>query len=152
MKERIGRRCYLYHYQSGDYHKIKLDFIRYIVPYHPSWKITSVLKSMIEEEQRNAREITEKHLIGIVLHDMSEASIGEVQDLIRKKDDIEFLEAERNCIQIKTNLRHLEELAECESVRSIVQPPQPTLINTQVRNATGIDRMNTQCEHSSPNL
>ena len=132
MKERIGRRCYLCQYQSGDYHKIKLDFIRNIVPYHPSWKITSVLKSMIEEEQRNASEVTEKHLIGIVLHVNSEASSSEVQDLIRKKDDIELLDAERNCIQIKTNLRHLKELAEHEDVRCITQLPQPTLINFQV--------------------
>ena len=120
IKERVDRHTYLCWYQPGDYRQINLSFVRSIVPYHPVWKITSHLKSLIEEEQRNATDVTEKHLIGVVLHDESIASMGEIQDLIRKKDDIEILGAERNCIQIETKLHHLEELAKEESVNSIV--------------------------------
>ena len=117
-------------YPPREFTNIKVASIRRVVPYHPICKIQSILKYAIEREQDDSTGTLarEKWLIGIALHERSQSSLDDVQALIRELNGPEILATDiGRGIQIRSELRFLEAIAEHESVSSIQELPIPVL-------------------------
>jgi serine protease AprX len=147
VREYVPDNTYLCEYAPADLDGIRaLDFVTWAGDYHTSLKIASTLRPRVSTSRADGSETDrasarKPRAVELVLHDGVDGQSEELRGRIAAaaRHDPDDLQVSRGKVRLTVPEDRLDDLAEIDEVRAVVEAPQRQLFNAVARTILNVD-------------